>query len=129
VSPRVLPKCSRSALEVDLGSWVSIAFADEKAEKLKPVEVSHAPLEVELAVLSKYSRSALEVCFEVADWLLEWLAGWFVRSALVAHAMNLLSRANVCFQWGTLGNDERFEANVPITSHYHSDVTICFVIW
>ena len=75
------------------------------------------------------SRSALEVCFEVADWLLEWLAGWFVRSALVAHAMNLLSRANVCFQLGTLGNDERFEANVPITSHYHSDVTICFVIW
>ena len=122
MSPRVLPKCSRSALEVDLGSWVSIAFADEKAETSQPVEVSHAPLEVELAVLSKYFRSALEVCFE-------WLAGWFVRPDLVAHAMNLLSCANVCFQWTTLGTDERFEANVPITSHYHSDVTICFVIW
>ena len=67
MSPRVLPKCSRSALEVDLGSWVSIAFADEKAETSQPVKVSHAPLEVELAVLSKYFRSALEVCFEVAD--------------------------------------------------------------
>jgi len=62
---------------VDLSSWVSIAFVDEKAEKSQQVEVSHAPLEVELAVLSKYSRSALEVCFEVADWLLEWLAGRF----------------------------------------------------
>ena len=74
---------------MDLGSWASIAFAEEKAEQSKPVKVSHAPLEVELAVLSKYSRSALEVCFEVADWLLEWLAGWFVRSAPVAHAINL----------------------------------------
>ena len=95
VSPRVLPKCSRSALEVDSGSLVSIAFAEETAEKSKPVEVTHAPVEVELAVFSKCSRSALEVCFEVADWLLEWLAGWFVRPALVAHAMNLSSRANV----------------------------------
>ena len=79
MSPRVLPKCSRSALEVDLGSWVSIAFADEKAETSQPVEVSHAPLEVELAVLSKYFRSALEVCFEVAGCLNGSLVGLFVR--------------------------------------------------
>ena len=71
----------------------------KKNEKCNLVKASFAPVEVELEVLWKCSRTALEVrlevCLEMAVWEAGWLAGWLAGSLAGWLAVNR-SLCSIC---------------------------------